>query len=122
MSEPIEIRDERNVVRVRIGFDGRGMPILSLNDEKGRERVLLRVGPEGDGSLELRTSVGHSAVSLHATQDHTAGIHFNVPHAAILSAGVFDRTGEISLRTEQREFSWPDDMPQHEADGLVNQE
>ncbi|MBI4606862.1 MAG: hypothetical protein HY721_33270 [Planctomycetes bacterium] len=56
--DPIELLDDRDALRARLAFTPERQPSLTLFDAEGRERVVLKLDPDGSPRLEMRDGEG----------------------------------------------------------------
>ncbi len=108
LNEKIELVGKDKTVRIRLGLDDNDNPYFSLNDKEGKERLILSVDDEGNGSLGFRTASGQPTVSLGVSSDLGSGMMLiDCQGETYLTFRIIDGRGQIHLDTKEGVHTWP---------------
>ena len=92
--EKIELTDDKNTVRVRIGVNAEGCPYLSLNGADGRERIVLSVDADDNGSIGFRTASGQPTLTFGVSSQSMGLSLLDVQNDSQFSLELFEGEGE----------------------------
>jgi hypothetical protein len=108
-SQNIELFDKNGVIRIRLGiYDTDNCPFLALHDEAGLEKLVLSVGPDGNGGLSFRQANGHPIMSLGVSSELGAGMSvLDFDSDIVFELHIGKGGGMIRLETKNGVFTWP---------------
>jgi hypothetical protein len=102
LDEKYELVDHNKIVRICLGIDNTNNPYLSLFDAEGRERCILSLDGDGNGSLGFRTAKGQPTVNLGS------GIMMlDVQNEISMSIVIVNNSCHIRLDTTNGVYLWP---------------
>jgi hypothetical protein len=106
--DSIELVDKNGVVRLRAMINDDNTPWFSLNDSLGRERLVLTVNHEGNGSIGLRDADGNAEVSVGISSSLGSGMILqNGNNGVFLGIQMKGKDARLFLHTPKGVDVWP---------------